>query len=185
MKSNAGAPLVEYSLASRKNAMVIMAGVVFFSAFSAFAMYKWAVLGVRKPIDIFLGLMFAFVLLERAVPRYTYAAETTVLRVTKRGLFGSTEQEIPYAMMWGVYRYKAKLIGIAKFRRTFRMHSALDPRAVWVIAYKVEKDNAKLENRRVYFKPSEALLERLKEQLPNKVHTAEERIVVDIVKADQ
>jgi len=181
---NRNRELTETSIVAVKNGLVIAGVVLFFLGFIAFSLYKWLALQVRQPADIFFGIMFVVVLLERSIPRYTYSAGEQGVRITKRGLFGTSQQEIPYDQMWGIYRYKAKLIGVVKFRRTYRYHSALDPRAVWVLAYKTVLASGKTENQRIYFKPSQAMLAWLEQQMPGKVHGAEDRVVVNIVKSE-
>jgi hypothetical protein len=67
-------------------------------------------------------------------------------------------------------------MSIIKFRRTFRLHSALDGRPVWVIAYEAPGRRGKPENRRIFFKPSDVMLEMLHEKMPSKVKVTEEDI---------
>ncbi|EAX48130.1 hypothetical protein TcarDRAFT_1677 [Thermosinus carboxydivorans Nor1] len=174
--------IVEHSIISRKNVMVMGVVALLFLAWAAFTAYRWFYLNIKQPSEAFFLAMLAFALFERSKPTYVYEAGKKMLRITKHGLFGTDVYEIPYKDIFGIYQYKAQLIRPVKFRRTYRLHSALDNRRVWTVAYMVPGKKGKPENRRVYFKPSETMLRFLQEKMPNKVMVPEEQVVVDIIK---
>lgn len=175
--------LTEHSEVSKKNliALTIASGALVLML--AFTIYNWIMLGIRNPLEVFFIAMFIFVLAERAGGKYTYELDKKVLHIIKRSLFGRvTMYEVPYKDIVGIYFYKPKLVGVIKFRRTYRLHSALDRRNVWTIAYAVSDQVGKTEHRRIYFKPGDAMLTALQEQLLGKVMVSEETVVTSILK---
>ncbi len=169
---------------TKKNLIVMSVGAGLFVLLLAASAYKWYAWGYRNPIEIFINVMFLFVLVERAQARYIVQMDKAVLRFTKKNLLGSTVHEVPYKEIFGIYRYKAQLVRAVKFRRTYRLNSALDNRSVWVLAYRALGKKGKMENRRIYFKTSEAMLDALAEKLPNKVRANEEQVAVELLKAE-
>jgi hypothetical protein len=89
--------------------------------------------------------------------------------------------EVQYKEIVGIYNYKPQLISVIKFRRTYRMHSSLDGREVWTIAYTVLNKKGKTENVRIYFKPSEVMLQALREIMPSKVKVPENKVILDML----
>ena len=149
------------------------------------AWYRWSRGGAVTPLEVGSILLILFVLIERAQGRYEYDADARRLLVTKSGLFGRKNFEVSYRQIIGIHEYKAKLIGYIKFRRTHRLHSALDGRAVWVIAYKVSPSGKAEYNERIYFKPSEQMLEFLAAKLPGKVMVPETKVVTDALRDEK
>lgn len=174
--------LTEASQISRKNVLYVGAGIAFFIALLIFDVYKWVVYRIYLPMEIFFGVMFLLVLIERAKPRYVYEMQQKSLFLTKYGLFGKKILEVNYKDVVGIYNYKPQLISVIKFRHTYRMHSSLDGRNVWTIAYTVLNNKGKKENIRIYFKPSEAMLQALREIMPSKVKVSENKVVLDMIK---
>ena len=72
-----------------------------------------------------------------------------------------------------------------KFRRTHRMNSALDGRTVWAIAYKVGVSGKPEHYERIYFKPSDEMLEFLSGRMPGKVMVPEKKVVVAALQEEQ
>jgi hypothetical protein len=176
--------LVEKTIVSRKNVIVIGIAVAFFLFMLSSSIFRW-MHGIRvTPLEIGTVVIILFVLLERAQPRYEYDADNRRLLLKKNGLFGNKTVEIEYRQLVGIYAYKAKLVSVLKFRRTHRMNSALDGRDVWVIAYKVSPSGKTEHNERVYFKPSEQLLEFLSAKLPGKVKVPENQVVIEALGKD-
>lgn len=170
--------LIERSQVSSKSAIVVGLAISLFLGMVSLTLYIWFTRHFLNPFELFVELLFLFVLIERAGGKYTYELDKRVIRLTKRSLFGTERQfEVPYKEVIGIYRYKAKLIGVIKFRRTYRLQSALDGRAVWTIAYKVAGRKGRMENQRIYFKPSEGMLLALKERIPGRVMISEEEVV--------
>jgi hypothetical protein len=170
---------VEKSIVSRKNVIVIGIAIAVFLFLLFASVFRWTQ-GLRvTPFEIGTLVIILFVLLERAQPRYEYEADNRRLLLKKNGLLGNKTVEIEYRQIVGIYAYKAALVGVLKFRRTHRMNSALDGRDVWVIAYKVWPTGKPEHNERVYFKPSEQLLEFLSAKLPGKVKVPETQVVIE------
>ena len=175
--------LTEKSRISKKNVFYVGAGILFFVALLAFDIYKWVAFQIYLPLEIFFGIMFLLVLLERAKPAYVYEMKPKSLCLTKYGLLGNkTIHEVQYKAIVGIYSYKPQLISVIKFRRTYRMHSSLDGRDVWTVAYTVLNKKGKNENIRIYFKPSQAMLQALREVMPGKVKVPENKVILDMIK---
>jgi hypothetical protein len=171
----------EQSQVHRKNIQVICIAVSILAGLLAFSGYKWLMHGVRQPLDVFIYIMFIVVLLERAHATYIYELDNERIRIVKKGLLGAKTYTIPYQDIMGIYGYKAKLVNPIKFRRTYRLNSALDNRKVWVMAYQAPVKSGKAENRRIYFKAEDEMLRLVSEQIPNRVKVKEEQIVVDML----
>jgi type IV secretory pathway TrbD component len=178
--------LTEHSELAKKNLVAIVMTSGALLMMMVFTLYSWIVLGFGNPLELFFEAMFLFVLVERAGGKYTYEVDKRVLRIVKRNFWGRiTTYEVPYEDIMGVYFYKPQLIGVIKFRRTYRLHSALDRRNVWTIAFTVTDQAGKTENRRIYFKPSDVMLTALQEKLPGKVMVSEETVVINILKNEE
>lgn len=176
--------IVVESEARKKNVIVMAIAVAAFAALVVFTLYKWFALNIFQPLELMAAGLVLFVLVERMSAKYTYEMDKKVFRLIKRGLLGTVMHEVPYGSIFGVYRYKPQLIGVIKFRRTYRFNSALDGRDVWTLAYTVQGNKGKSQNRRFYFKPSSQLLAALQAKLPGKV-TAEEQIIRDVLSTEQ
>lgn len=166
----------------RKNQLVINIAVLFFLLLFGGAIYKWVILGIRQPMEVFVYLMFALVLIERSYARYTCEVHPQFMRFKKHGLLGTKTVEVSYQSVGGIYKYKPQLMGIIKFRRSYRFNSALDNRRVWVLAYKVQNKKGKTENCRIYFKANEALFELMAEKMPGLVKIKEEQVLLEMLK---
>ena len=177
--------LVVQSEISKKHTIIMSFSVAIFVIFVIFSLYKWFVLGLFQPLELMAEALVLFVLIERMSAQYTYAMDEQVLRLTKRGLLGIVIHEVPYHDIFGIYRYKPQLMGIIKFRRTYRFNSALDEQDVWTLAYTVSEFRGKIENRRFYFKPGAELLVALQIKLPNKVMIPEEQVIKTILDKDK
>lgn len=169
--------LVEHSQIHRQNRIVVGATLGFLLGMSALSVYFWVTRHTVDPYHLFTPIMIAAWVVWRAGSKFTYEADKKMLRITKTGLFGGTKQyEVPYRDIDGIFPYRPKLMSIIKTRRSFRLNSALDGRAVWAIAYEAPGWRGKTENRRIYFKPSEEMLKLLEEKMPSKVKVTEEEI---------
>jgi hypothetical protein len=169
--------LIEHSQVHRKNRMVIGATLGFLLAMAGLSLYFWVTRHSVDPYHLFTPLMIAAWVIWRAGSKFTYEADKRRLRIIKTGLFGATKTyEVSYRDIDGIFLYHPKLMSIIKTRRTFRLHSALDGRPVWAVAYEAPGWRGKTENRRIYFKPSDVMLELLHERMPSKVKVTEEDI---------
>jgi len=177
--------LVAQSQVTRKNAIIMAIAVGIFAVLVIFSLYKWFALGLFQPVELMSEGLVLFVLLERMAAKYTYEMDKKVLRLTKRGLLGKITHELPYRDIFGIYRYKPQLIGVIKFRRTYRFNSALDARDVWTLAYTAPGYRGKMENRRFYFKPGAEFLVALQDKLPGKVMVPEEEVIKTVLKKEQ
>ena len=99
-------------------------------------------------------------------------------------MFGKKVYDIPYREIAGVYKYKSSLAHPISFRRSFTLNSALDDRVVWVLAYRTLNKRGKKENRRIFFKASDALLDGLEQHLPNKVRIKEEEVAIIVMRRE-
>lgn len=172
--------IIDHSVVHKKNAAAILISVIVLAAMIVFSIYRYLDIGFWSPLEMFAELMIIFVLIDRAQSKVTCEMDKKVLRITKKNWIGTQVHEVPYRDVFGIYRYAPKLVGAVKFRRTYRLHSALDPRLVWTLAYRVDK-GGKSENRRIYFKASEEFLNALNERLPNKVRIPEEQVIRDMI----
>lgn len=169
--------LVEHSQIHRKNRMVVGTTLGFLLFMAALSVYFWVTRHTVDPYHLFTPIIIAGWLIWRAGSKFTYDADKKMLRITRNGLLGGTKTyEVPYRAIDGIFPYRPKLMSIIKTRRTFRLHSALDGRQVWAIAYEAPGRKGKAENRRIYFKPSEDMLALLAEKMPSKVKVTEEEI---------
>lgn len=169
--------LVEHSQIHRKNRIVIGSTLGFLFAMTALSAYFWVTRHSVDPYRLFTPIIIAAWVIWRASGKFTYEADKKMLRITKIGLFGGTKvYEVPYRDIDGFFPYQPKLMSIIKTRRTFRLHSALDGRQVWAVAYEAPGRKGKAENRRIYFKPSEDMLALLAEKMPSKFKVTEEEI---------
>lgn len=179
------ANLVVHSTVTRKNAIIMWSLVAFFAALMAFDLYAWVVKGYFHATEVAFGLILLFVMFDRMSGRYTYELGRKNIIFTKHGAFGrKSVHEVAYKDIFGIYLYKAKLIGYIKFRRTLRLNSALDGRDVWALGYEVQGVNGKKQNHRVYFKPTPEMLAELEKKLGGKVHGSEEKTITEILKAE-
>ncbi|WP_145098431.1 hypothetical protein [Sporomusa sp. KB1] len=172
--------LVARSEVSKKNAIIMTISVAVLALLVIWSLYKWFVLTVIQPLELMAEALVLFVLIERTSAKYTYEMDKKVLRLTKCGLLGKRSHEVPYSDIFGVYRYKPQLMGVLKFRRTYRFHSALDGRDVWTLAYTAVGLRGIIENRRFYFKPGAKLLMALQE-LPGKIIMSEEQVIKSVL----
>ena len=159
--------------------------VAFFFVWVAITFWGWVRYGILRPSELGFLIIILVALIERAQARYTYETDAKAIRITKDGLLGRKTYEVSYRQIMGIYLYKAKLIGVLKFRRTFRLNSALDNRKVWVIAYKVLVSGKREHNERIYFKPSDEMLKFISARLPGKVMIPENQVVVEAIQKEK
>ena len=179
------ANFVVHSTVTKKNAIIMWALVAFFLALLAFDLYAWVVKGYFHATEVVFGFIVLLIIFERMSAKYIYELGKKSLVFTKVGTFGrKSVHEVAYKDVFGIYLYKAKLIGYIKFRRTFRLNSAMDGRDVWVLGYEVRDEKGKKENHRVYFKPTAAMLAELEKKLPGKVHGTEEMTITEMLKEE-
>jgi len=176
--------IVDQSIVTKKNAYAIMFSVAMLVAMIGFSVYRYFDIGFWSPLEVFAELMIIFVLIDRAQSKITYELDKRVFRITKKSFLGTQVHEIPYKDVFGIYNYIPKLVGAVKFRHTYRLHSALDGRKVWTLAYQV-MNKSKTENRKIFFKASEELLNGLNQRLPNKVRITEEEAVRNIILSEK
>jgi len=171
--------MVESSQVDKKNVIVLGIPIAYFLVMTLLSIYAWIKYGVVKPMDLFVYVLFLAVLAERAAGKYVYEIDDVNFKITKKSLFMNTKIfTVPFTDILGVYRYKAKLVGLLKFRHTNRLHSALDARTVWTMAYIESGKKGKQENSRNYIKPSDALLAFLETKMTGRVKVTEEEIAV-------
>lgn len=176
--------LAEKTAISRKNLLVFGLAAAALLFIIAGSWYKWSRGGTVTPLEVGSIALILIVLAERAAGRYEIEADNREIRISKNGLFGQQKVDVSYRQIVGIYEYKAKLIGYIKFRRTHRLHSALDERDVWVIAYKVQPSGQKEHHERIYFKPSKEMLQFFAARMPGKVMVPEKQVVLEVLNHD-
>ena len=177
--------LVEKNITSRKNMLFVGMGVLLLLFIASGNVYRYMRGYGVSPFELVSVLIILFALLDRAQGRYEYEADARCLKFRKRSWIGSKDIEVSYRDIIGIYKYKAKLIGYLKFRRTYRLNSALDGRMVWAIAYKVGVSGKPEHYERIYFKPSDEMLQYLSERMPGKVMVPETQIVADAFRDEE
>lgn len=177
--------IVERNIVSRKNVIVVAIAVAVFLFMASGSFYRYIRGGGVSPFDFAAMLIIVLALVERAQGRYEYEADAHRIRFCKLSWLGNKEYEVDYRQIIGIHEYKAKLIGYIKFRRTYRLNSALDGRKVWVIAYKVAKSGKSEYNERIYFKPSDEMLNYLSGRMPGKVMVPENQVVLEAFQSEE
>ena len=173
--------IIDKSIVSRKNIYVIGFAIIVFLLLTAFSVYKWIVFHNVALTEIFFEFLVAVFLYERGWSKYTVQMQTKRLVIKKVGLFGKRNFEIPYRSIVGIYTYRPKLMGAVKFRRTWRMHSALDGRQVLTVAYQLPGKKGVMDNYRIYVKLSDPMVRALYEIMPNRVMISENQVAVDMI----
>jgi hypothetical protein len=175
---------VEQTKIARINVIVIGIAVLGLTFMAGMNIYRM-VNGIPvSPVEIGAWVIILVALIERSYGRYTYDADGKGLNIVKSGFFGTRVFEVPYRQVAGIYLYKAKMIGYLKFRRTFRLHSALDAGKVWTIAYRVD-NKGKEVNERIYFKPSDDMLKFLSDKMPGKVMVPETQVITEVLSKEE
>lgn len=180
---------IEHSEIHLRNGIIIAAAFAFIAGIliltTYFAVTGHSVTIIEQSIELAL-LVWLFL---RAGAKYTYELDKRGIRLTRTRrmlmIGGVKTIEIPYRDVIGVYQYAPKLVSILKFRRTYQYHSALDGKSVWAIAYTATGWGNKLENRRVFFKPTDAMLAAIEEKLPGKVKVTEESVSLEQIKQEK
>ncbi len=177
-------PTVTASAVAKKNTLVFGLGITFFLALlllNVMASFRY---NTFQPGGLAIDIFFLSVLINRIQTKYTCERTESALVFTQKNVWKTKTQVIDYDAILGIYRYEPKLIGLMKFRRTHRLHSALDSRDVWTIAYSRAAKNDKLENCRIYFKPGQAFLDELTRLLPGKISLTDEKMILANLKND-
>jgi len=170
--------LIMKSEVTKKNAIVFGIGIALLSAMGIFSIYQWVMWQRFNPGETSFEVILLVALIERVGAKYTYEMGEESLCITKCGIFGMQHYEVTYRDILGIYHYTPQLIGVMKFRRTFRLNSAIDGRDVWTLAYRFTGVSNKIENRRIYLKLSDEFLAALYDKMPDKVMNTEQKVVV-------
>ena len=170
--------LVATSTSTKKNTITMMVGITFFAVLLILNIIKLFTLNIFQPLEFAFDALFLIVLFNRINAKYTCEMKEQSLVFTKKSLWGTKRYEVFYHSVIGIYRYQPKLVEITRFRRTYRLHSALDARDVWTIAHTNPCKNGKTENCRIYFKPGDVFLNELNEILPGKMMLNDERVIL-------
>lgn len=174
----------DVSQVSKKNKIAMALGALIFLVFLIINILRYIELHIFEPVVIFLDVMFLFVLFQRSYPKYITEIDKRGFRVTKKGLFGKKVYDVPFREIIGIYKYKSSLAHPISFRRSFTVNSALDPRVVWVLAYRTHNKKGKIENRRLFIKTNEAMLDELSVRMPDRVRIKEEEAAIAIMKRE-
>jgi hypothetical protein len=176
--------LTDRSIPTRRGVVVASVATGGFLLLLLYTLYNWKVRKIYQPMELLLAASFLVLMMNRALTRYTVEMKRDALRITSKGILGTKILDIPYDAVVGVYAYRPKLVGPVRFRRTLRMHTSVDGRDVWSIAFQTRKGNGKKENLRVYFKCSEALLDGLALLMPGRVRVPENVVMANIIKSE-
>ncbi len=144
---------------------------------------KWFLWGIFIPLEWLAELLVIGFLVARSSSRYCYTLTEAGFRFEKKS-FRCTTLEVPLSDVFALYPYRPALVGLVKFRRSYRLHSALDNREVWTLAYRYATPGGS-ENRRIYFKPGTEMLAALQQCLPEKIMTGQEGVAVAEEKTKQ
>ncbi|WP_346356084.1 hypothetical protein [Azotosporobacter soli] len=159
-----------------KNRLVVGGSVCVMLLLLAATIAKWLLWGIFIPLEWLAELLVIGFLFERSYSRYCCTLTDAGFRFEKKS-FRRTKLDVPLSDVFALYPYRPALVGLVKFRRSYRMHSALDNREVWTLAYRYETSGGN-ENRRIYFKPSSEMLTALKQCLPEKIMAGQEGAAV-------
>ena len=176
--------LQDVSQVAKKNQMVMFIAFLVFAVFLAINILRYIELRIFEPVVIFLDVMFIFVIFQRSQPKYITELDKRGFRIIKKSWLGKKIYDIPYREIAGIYKYKSSLAHPISFRRSFTLNSALDGRVVWVLAYRTLNKRGKKENRRIFFKASDEILDGLEQHLPNKVRAKEEEVAMTIMRRE-
>lgn len=166
------------SLVAKKNRMIMMSGITFFAVLLILDMIKFFTLHSFEPMSVAVNVLFLITLFNRVQAKYTCELKKSALVFTKLGLWGNKQYEIDFHSVMGIYRYQPKFVEVMRFRHTARLHSALDNRDVWTIAYTVHTKKGKIENCRIYFKPDSIFLAELRAAFHEKVMPCNDKVVL-------
>ena len=176
--------LYDVSQVSKKNKIVMIIVAIVFLVFLTINILRYVELNIFEPVVIFLDVMLLFVIFQRSHPKYVTEVDKRGFRITRKSLFGKKVYDVPFREIVGIYKYKSSLAHPMSFRRSFTLNSALDGRVVWVLAYRTHNKKGKIENRRIFFKTSEEMLDELSERMPNRVRIKEEEAAIAIMKRE-
>ena len=176
--------LVARSRISRRNTLIMGISLALVVLLAASSIYRWAAFGIRQPYELLIEIFLAAIIVGRIWASYEYSLDADRLAITRSTPLGRAVYEVPLRDIVGVYGYKPKLIGVVRFRRTFRLQSALDDRPVWTVAYTTPAGKNR-ENRRIYFKPGEEFLDAMKRLLPGRVMVTEEQVITEMISREK
>jgi hypothetical protein len=174
------------SIPTRRGVVAASVATGAFLLLLLYTLYNWKVRKIYQPMELLLAASFLVVMFNRAIARYTCEMKREALRITSKGILRTKVLDIPYDAIVGIYAYRPKLVGPVRFRRTLRMHTSVDGRDVWSIAFLARKGNGKnrKEYHRVYFKCSEEMLGGLALMMPKRVRVPEDVVMANIIKAE-
>lgn len=166
------------SVPVKKNTIIMITAITFFGILSVLDIARFLTLHVFEPAGAAVNLIFLIVLFNRIRYKYTCELNERALIFYKSGLWGGKRCEVNLQSVMGIYRYQPKFVELIRFRHTARLHSALDGRDVWTLAYTAVSKKGKTENCRIYFKPDDLFMEALHRRLPGKVTANDEKVVL-------
>lgn len=161
----------------RSKKYVIVYSIVALACFVMFvvSIMRYYYLNIMEPVAIFFYAMLIWIIFLRCKPTYDISVERKFLKIVKHTVWGKTQvYEIPYREIAGIFSYTPKLMRSIKFRYSYRLNSALDPRTVWTLAWRRSFENGNEANVRIYFKASKQVMQALAEKMPNGVDVPEE-----------
>ena len=174
----------DVSQVAKKNKIVMIIAFLVFVVFLVINVLRYIELNIFEPVVIFLDVMFLFVIFQRSHPKYITELDKRGFRVTRKSWLGKKVYDIPFREIIGIYKYKSSLAHPITFRRKFTVNSALDGRTVWVLAYRTHNKKGKIENRCLFIKTNEEMLDELAERLPNKVRIKEEEVAIAVMRRE-
>ncbi len=174
----------DQTIIGKNNVVIALVSTMALIGMVGFSIYRYMDIGFFSRAELLAEIMLIFFFAGRIKPKYTVELCGKELRFTKRGWWGQGLYEVSCRDILGIYRYAPRLVNPVRFRRTYRLHSALDPRAVWTLAYRVEQ-TGKSANQRIYFKADSDFLRALNEKMPGKVSIEEAEVIKDVILSEK
>ena len=165
-----------HSIVTTKNKLIMSFAIFCMALLLILNLYRWKVSHIYNALELSASIFFLCFLISRITVHFHYVLQKTQITITSKNLWIKKTYTIPYKAIVGIYRYQPGVLDLTRFRRTYRLHSALDNRNIWTIAYTNETNSGKQEDCRIYFKADNTFLKSLQKQLPNKVHTNDDQL---------
>ncbi len=173
---------VDTTKRSKKYMIVYGVVTVIFLILFAAQIMRYYYMGALDPVATFFYIMIAWIIVLRCKPTYDISVERKYFKIVKHTVFGKAKvYEIPYREIAGIFSYQPKLMRTVKFRYSYRLNSALDPRLLWTLAWRKPLDDGNETNVRIYFKASKQVMDALREKMPNRVDVPEDLVDLNML----
>lgn len=174
------------SIIRKKNMLIMFSAIVFFLLLLILDIISFWRLHIFNQTGFAIDIIFIAAMVNRIQSVYSCSLTDEKLSFKRKGVFfGAKQINVELNKISGIYRYKPQLIGMVHFRYSYKFHSALDGRDVWVVAYVQMNAKGKEENCRIFFKPSNEFLHDLKKQLSHKVTVSDKGVILADIKDEK